>query len=97
MKGEPSGKVLADINAMGLRTRKGDPVPKQTWGKMLENEIYCGWVVSGELRVQGTHTPLISEKVFQKIQECIGGKRSVPHQLVHDVFPLRGVVLLCIL
>lgn len=81
-KGEQSGKVLADINTMGLRTRKGDPVPKQTWGKMLANEIYCGWVVSGDLRVRGTHTPLISEKVFEKIlgthwreEECSSSAR----------------------
>lgn len=73
--------------------QQGDPVPKQTWGKMLANEIYCGWVVSGDLRVQGTHDPLISEKVFKKIQERIGGNRSVPHQVVHDEFPLRSVVL----
>jgi DNA invertase Pin-like site-specific DNA recombinase len=83
--------VLSLVTAMGLRTRKGRPVTKQSWGRLLSNVIYCGWIKSGENQVRGKHEPLISEETFQKIQDRINGK-SRPHAKLNEDFPLRGFV-----
>src|SRR5947208_16560445 len=57
--------VLKIITSMGLDTRKGRPITRQTFHKMIQNPFYCGWIVSGETRVKGSHSPLISEELFQ--------------------------------
>lgn len=84
--------VLRAVTAMGLTTRKGMPLTKQTFARMLQNEIYTGWIVSGDLRVRGTHDSLISEELFQAVQDRLNGK-SAPHKKLSEEFPLRGVVL----
>ena len=85
------GEVLKAITALGLRTKKGRSVTKQTFARILQNQIYLGWVVSGDLRVRGTHEPLIPESLFEQVQQRINGK-SVPHVKLNDDFPLRGFV-----
>ncbi len=83
--------VLKLVTGLGLRTRQGKVLTKQTWGRMLTNPFYCGWVVSGENRIRGKHEALILDEVFQKVQERIGEK-SAPHKQQNDDFPLRGLV-----
>ena len=38
--------VLRMVNALGLTTRKGAPVSKQSFHQMMTNPTYKGWVVS---------------------------------------------------
>ncbi len=84
--------VLKVITAMGLRTRRGNPVTKQTFARMLQNPIYAGWVVTKKIRARGLHEPLIPEEVFNAVQMLINSK-SVPHKKLNEDFPLRGVIL----
>jgi len=83
--------VLMLVTGMGLRTRKGRPLTKQSWGRLPQNPIYCGWIVSGNTRVRGKHEPLISEEIFEAVQKRINGK-SRPHEKVNEEFPFRGFV-----
>ena len=83
--------VLRLVTGMGLRTRKGRPLTKQSWGRLPQNPIYCGWIVSGNTRVRGKHEPLISEEIFEAVQKRINGK-SRPHEKVNEEFPFRGFV-----
>ena len=84
--------VLSLVTQMGLTTKRGRPVTKQSFARMLSNPIYAGWIVSGDLRVRGTHDPLVSDEVFQSVRERLNGKGR-PHKKVNEDFPLRGVVL----
>lgn len=86
-----TNEALKLVTSLGLRTRKGNPVTKQTWQRMLTNPFYYGWIESGENRIKGTHDPLITEQTFLKIQARIGGK-STPHKPYNDDFPLKGLV-----
>src|SRR5207244_3393681 len=61
---------------------------KQTFSRMVRNEFYAGWIVSGDVRVKGTHDPLISEELFAAVQNKLDGGQ--PHQKEHEDFPLRG-------
>lgn len=88
-------EVLRRINLLGLRTRKGRPLTKQTLSRMLRNQIYAGWVVSGENRVKGLHQPLVTQTVFDDVQDALSGKTSAPviHKKVNAEFPLKGFVM----
>jgi site-specific DNA recombinase len=83
--------VLKLVTGLGLRTRKGNPMTKQSFARMLQNPIYAGWLVSGEDRVRGAHEPLVSDGLFQRVQERLNGK-SRPHKALNEDFPLRGIV-----
>lgn len=89
---ETSDAVLKLITAMGLTTRKGGKLTKQSFARMISNPIYAGWVVSGEIRVRGQHAAIISDELFEAVQARIGGK-ATPHKRLNEDFPLRGSVL----
>jgi site-specific DNA recombinase len=84
-------EVLKTVTALGLRTKKGQNVSKQTFARMLQNPIYLGWIVSGDVRVRGLHEPLVSEALFEQVQQKIN-KKSAPHARLNDDFILRGFV-----
>jgi site-specific DNA recombinase len=84
--------VLKIVTAMGLTSKKGRPLTKSTFARLLSNPIYAGWVVSGEIKAQGSHEPLVSEELFQQVQDRINLK-STPHKKISSEFPLRGIVL----
>ncbi len=83
--------VLKVITALGLRTRKGRPVSMQSFARLLSNEIYSGWVVSGNIRARGNHEAIISDELFSAVQAKLKSK-TVPHKKLNEDFPLRGVV-----
>src|SRR2546426_5697127 len=78
------------VTAMGLTTRNGRPVPKQTLSRMVRNEFYAGWIVSHGSRIKGSHDPLISEELFARVQAKLN--RGMPHKKANEDFPLRGFV-----
>jgi hypothetical protein len=82
--------VLKLVTGLGLKTRRGTPMTKQSFGRMLRNRIYTGWIVSGEDRVRGTHEALISDATFERVQDRLNGKSS-PHKALSEDFPVRGV------
>jgi DNA invertase Pin-like site-specific DNA recombinase len=88
--GIPIGDVLRQVTALGLNTRKGRAVPKQTFSRMLRNPFYAGWIDNKGTRVKGLHEALISESLFTSVQERLSG--HAPHQMEHDDFPLRGFI-----
>jgi hypothetical protein len=83
--------VLNVVTALGLKTKTGRPVTMQTFARMVNNPIYAGWVVSGDVRVRGIHEPLISDELFQTVQARLKSKGTT-HKKVNQDFPLRGVV-----
>ena len=91
-------EVLRRITLLGLTTRRGRPLTKQTLSRLLRNQIYAGWVVSGENRIKGQHQPLVSQELFNAVQDALDGKENksgvpVVHKKLNDDFPLKGFVL----
>ena len=83
--------VLRAVNAMGLRTVRGNPVSAQSFSQMICNPVYMGWIHSGENKVKGNFDALVSEELFIAVQDVLDGKRvPVPHKRVSEDFPLRG-------
>lgn len=86
--------VLRTVTALGLTTRKGAPVPRQTWHAILRNPLYAGWVKSGDLLTQGVHQPIVPQELFDEVQAVLAGKSrsSLPRQVVRPDFPLKQFI-----
>ena len=83
--------VLKLITGMGLTTKKGRRLSKQSFARMLSNPVYTGWIVTKGDRIRGNHEPIISEDLFESVQARLNGK-SRPHKKLNADFPLRGVI-----
>lgn len=73
---------------------KDEPLPRQTWHSMLRNPIYAGWVKTGQIVARGVHQPIVSQDLFDRVQDVLEGrsKTAQPRQLLHTEFPLRQFV-----
>jgi site-specific DNA recombinase len=92
-----SDVVLRTVTALGLRTPNGLVLPKQSFSKMLKNPIYAGWVCfpSSNLKCRGNHEAIVSEEMFNAVQDVLTGKRAPgPKQKLNPDFPLSGFALL---
>jgi site-specific DNA recombinase len=88
--GIPIGDVIRQITALGLLTKKGRAIPKQTFSRLVRNPFYAGWIEHGGSRIKGNHEALITEDLFDRVQQRLTG--GVPHEVERDDFPLRGFV-----
>jgi site-specific DNA recombinase len=89
-------EILRRLKLLVLTTRRANrPVNRQTQSRMLRNPIYAGWVVSREIKAQGLHEPIISQELFDAVQDALDGKNTAPitHKKVNEDFPLRAFVL----
>jgi site-specific DNA recombinase len=86
--------VLRTVTALGLRTARGAPLPRQTWHAMLRNPLYAGWVKSGDLLVRGVHPPIVSQELFDAVQGVLTGrsKTAQSRQVLNSDFPLRQFI-----
>jgi DNA invertase Pin-like site-specific DNA recombinase len=88
--------VLRTLNALGLTTPKGRKVSLQTFDRMLRNELYAGWIYlpKWNLRERGIFEPLVTEGLFQRVQDIVSGKRVsvTTHSRNNPDFPLRVFV-----
>ncbi len=86
--------VLRMVTALGLRSRSGHKLSKQSFSQMMHNRTYCGWVKQKEIVSRGTFEPLITEELFDRAQFVLNG-RNKKHMNVkrHEDWPLRRFVL----
>lgn len=61
-------KVLAEMTAKGLRNRKGLPLSFSSFQAMAANPFYAGIVRYEGKEYPGSHEPLVSMELFQRIQ-----------------------------
>jgi site-specific DNA recombinase len=89
-------EVLKNMNALGLTTRRGRPVPSQTFDALLRNRVYIGQIDVPDFNVstQGDFEPLVTERIFFRVQAILDGRYEVtaPRQRNDPDFPLRGYV-----
>jgi len=88
--GTSIGDVMRQITALGLRTRKGRMIQKQTFSRLVRNPFYAGWIVNGDTRVRGAHDALVTDEMFEEVQARLSG--HAPREPERDEFPLRGFV-----
>ena len=65
-----------EMNRRGLLNEKGRPISQQGIEKLLGNPFHCGIIrinTTGET-YRGTHEPIISPSVFERVQDVRAGK-----------------------
>jgi site-specific DNA recombinase len=89
-------EVRKNVVALGLTTRRGKPVSPQTFDALLRNRIYIARIEVPDYGVstRGDFEPLVSERVFFRVQAILDGRYEVtaPRQRSDPDFPLRGFV-----
>jgi hypothetical protein len=75
--GDLSLDLVTDALAeRGLRNRLGNPPGKSAIHRMLRNPAYAGIVRWKGVEREGTHPPLISRDLFDKVQSVLGAHSS---------------------
>ena len=83
--GELSLDLLTEALAeKGLRNRLGNPPGKSAVHRMLRNPVYAGVVRWKGVEREGIHQPLVSRRLFDRVQSVLdghssGGERSWKH------------------
>src|SRR6266446_6679894 len=69
-------QVLDKVTRVGLRTRTGLKLNPQSFGRMLTNRLYAGFIHAPEFGVsrRGDFDPLVSEETFYRVQAVIEGR-----------------------
>jgi DNA invertase Pin-like site-specific DNA recombinase len=78
-------ELRQDLAAQGLKTRRGGPLSLNGLAHMLHSPFYIG-IIHIDRRnesFQGAHTPLITKKLFDRVQAVMAGK-SVRVMMKHS-------------
>jgi site-specific DNA recombinase len=69
-------EVRKNVNALGLTTRRGKAVPSQTFDAMLRNRVYIAQIDVPEFGIstRGGFEPLVTERVFFRVQAILDGR-----------------------
>lgn len=85
------GTLLKEMTRRGLRNKNGNPVSKNTFNDLLKNQFYTGLIriaKTGET-YRGRHEPVVSMKLFERVQAVMSGKTN-DKQTAH-FFVFRGL------
>jgi site-specific DNA recombinase len=91
-------EVLKIVTDDGLRTIRGKALTPQTFQVLLMNPLYAGWVTlpSDEsfVPVRGLHVPIVSQELFDRVQEILTRKRlsAAPKRKFNPTLPLKCLV-----
>ena len=95
--GQESDRTIAAwLNAKGARTSRGRQFSKDTVREMLCNASYAGYVTalrSKDRSIRGLHEPLVSDELFDRVQEVRSWRtRVVKPGPPSDEFLLRKLI-----
>ena len=68
--------ISINLNEAGLRKRTGKPWDRRTILYILQNPIYLGKLVWGGVTYEGNHKPIISQRLFDRVQRILRNRRE---------------------
>ncbi len=79
----------------GLKTATGKIFTKSHYYKLLNNELYAGWIIKFGERHKGSFEPIISEELYDQVRRVIKHRthRCVVYKRENPDFPLRRFVM----
>ena len=84
--------VAREISKLGMRNSKGGKIAKSRVEVALKNPFYCGLMrIKGEIYPH-KYERLISEHLFDRVQDIIGGHKKAPVQYAGKPILLRGLI-----
>lgn len=87
--------IAKELNIMGIRTHRGNPIDSRAIQYILRNPVYCGyvrWTPSGKIArnfdhpdsliVKSSHPPIVSKDTFEQVQKKYHAnkKKKAQHQ-----------------
>jgi DNA invertase Pin-like site-specific DNA recombinase len=92
-EGHSAAAALDAVTRAGLTTRRGRPVSKQTWSRLLRAPAYCGRAIVERWGVdeEDAHPAIIDRDTWHRAQTVLDGSPStlLPRQRERVDFPLR--------
>ena len=107
LDGKGMTTIARELNDNGYRTRRGNKFENRTIRYILRNPVYIGkirWTPTGKanhrkdcqdtLVIDGTHEPIISQEIFDSVQEKLskGSVRYMREGSAKEPFMLQGLV-----
>ena len=84
--------LQAEMAARGLHNKRGTPISRSKIAELLHNKLYVGIVVHDGVEYKGAHEPIVSKRLFNRVQQVFGlHDRDKVRQTKHPHF-LRGVL-----
>jgi hypothetical protein len=84
---------IADhLNSMGLKSLRGNVWSHVSIREILENEVYTGTFVWGDIRVENNHPPIIDRVTWEKVQSRRKRKKELGGRAQNNIFLLSGLV-----
>ena len=75
----------------GFRFRKSrGKIPVSTVHKILRKRIYTGDFDYGGVTYEGSHEPLVSREIWNRVQEILDGRHEKKHRKVTHDFAYSG-------
>jgi site-specific DNA recombinase len=92
------GLALRDVSKKarqsGFSHRKsGKSVPTSTVHKILRNRLYMGEFAWNGQVYQGSHQPLVSRDLWERVQDMMDGRNASKHRRVKHNFAFSGLIV----
>jgi site-specific DNA recombinase len=90
----PVDVIRQRLFSEGLTARNGKSMTKSHYYKLLNNEIYSGWIIKFGERHLGAFEPIITNELFEQVQRILKRRshQSSVYRRENPDFPLRRFV-----
>ena len=90
----PVDEIRKQLFVEGLRTKRGKMIAKSHLYKLLNNEVYAGWIIKFGERHRGLYEPLVTDELFAQVQRVLKRRshKGFIYQRENPDFPLRRFV-----
>lgn len=85
------GDLCKDFAQMGIRTPAGRLVSLESVRRLLRNPFYAGWVQWHGARYRGRHEPIITQRLFDRVERMLKARSRDAGEKGKLHFWLRGV------
>lgn len=86
-------RAIADhLNMMGIKSIRGQAWSHHSVYHVLDNEVYTGTFVWGDIRVENAHEPILDRETWEKIQARRRRKREVGGRAQNAFYLLSGLL-----
>jgi len=83
--------VADQLNSMGVKSLRGNVWSHVSVREIIENEVYTGVFVWGEIRVEGNHPAIIERATWEKAQARRRRKKELGGRAQNSIFLLSGL------
>jgi site-specific DNA recombinase len=86
-------EAARNVRAAGLVHRKsGAPVPVSAVHTILRNRLYAGTFEWNGRPYTGTHEPLVSPELWERVQDVLDGRQANKHRRAKHNFAFSGLI-----